>query len=279
MEIQILKFMDYYSNTTVWITGASSGIGEALVLRYAQLGASVILSSRNSDKLNAVAEKCRNIPTVNGSEAEFFVIPVDMSSESSITEAWEKVKSLNRKIDILINNAGISQRALTRDASIDIDKKVMDLNYFGPVFLTKLVLPHMLDNKKGHIVAISSIVGKFGFPLRSAYSASKHALKGFFESLDAEEYQNNIRVTLVYPGFITTNISVNAVTADGTASGEMDNNQKGGMSPETCAKKIVRGIEKEKHELLVGKKELLLVHIRRFLPALYYKMARKVSPT
>jgi short-subunit dehydrogenase len=271
--------MDYSSKTTVWITGASSGIGEALALRYAQLGTSVILSSRNREKLTAVADKCRNLAAAKGSDAEFFVVPVDMSSEVLITEAWETVKSLNRNVDILINNAGISQRALTRDASIEIDKKVMTLNYFGPVFLTKLVLPHMLENENGHIVAISSIVGKFGFPLRSAYSASKHALKGFFESLDAEEYRNNIRVTLVYPGFITTNISVNAVTADGTASGEMDNNQKGGMSPEACAKKIVRGIEKGKHEILVGKKELLLVHIRRFLPALYYKMARKVSPT
>ncbi len=271
--------MTYSSDTTVWITGASSGIGAALAFRYAELGASVILSSRNEEKLNAVAAKCRDLSAENGSNQEFYVVTMDMSSEASISEAWNRVKNLNRKICILINNAGISQRALTRGASIEIDKKVMTLNYFGPVFLTKLVLPHMLENKGGHIAATSSIVGKFGFPLRSAYSASKHALKGFFESLDAEEYHNNIRVTLIYPGFVSTNISVNALTAEGTASGMMDNNQKNGMAPETCAKKIVKAIDKGKHEVLVGRKELLLVYIRRFLPALYYKMARKVSPT
>lgn len=273
------KVMTYSSEITVWITGASSGIGEAMAYRYASLGASVILSSRNETRLNEVAEKCRIIASAKTDNPEFFVIPLDISSEDSISEAWNSVKALNRRINILINNAGISQRALTRDASIDIDKKVMTLNYFGPVFLTKLVLPHMLENGGGHIAATSSIVGKFGFPLRSAYSASKHALKGFFESLDAEEYKNNIRVTLLYPGFITTNISVNAVTADGTPSGKMDKNQKGGMSAEACAKKIVKAIDKGKHEVLVGRKELMLVHIRRFLPALYYKMARKVSPT
>jgi len=272
--------MAYTSETTVWITGASSGIGEALAVRYSQLGASVILSSRNREKLDIVAAKCKEAAAGKyGKQAPVqYVVPVDMSSETDILKAWKQVQSFSVNISILINNAGISQRSLARATGVEVDRKVMDLNFFGPVLLTKLVLPQMQEYGGGQIVAVSSIVGKFGFPLRSAYSASKHAIKGFFESLDAEEHNNNIHVTLVYPGFISTNISINAVTSSGEAHGRMDNNQKGGMPADICAKKIVKAVEKRKHEALVGRKELLLVHIRRFIPALYYKMARRVSP-
>jgi len=281
--LPIGQLMVYSANTTVWITGASSGIGAALAEHYARLGASVILSSRNESQLQTVALRCVKISAPSDGKKrkspDFFVVPVDMASTESIAKAWAEVGKLNRPIDILINNAGISQRSLTRDTGTEIDRKVMELNFFGTLTLTKMVLPHMLTHGGGHIAAISSIVGKFGFPLRSAYSASKHALKGFFESLDAEERKHRIFVTLVYPGFITTKISVNALTADGTAHGAMDNNQKQGMAPEICARKIERAIRRRKHEVLVGRKELLLVHIRRFLPALYYTMARRVNPT
>lgn len=272
-----------YSETTVWITGASSGIGEALALHYAGRGASVVLSSRKREKLAEVAQKCYSVACDGGyqglMEDKFFVVPIDMADQDSISRAWVQVQKLTQRIDILINNAGVSQRALTRDATLSLDRKVMEINFFGTVMLTKLVLPHMLANGGGHVAAVSSIVGKFGFPLRSAYSASKHAIKGFFESLDAEERKNNIFVTLVYPGFITTNISINALAGDGSNHGQMDNNQAGGMPVDICAKKIARAIEKKKHEVLVGRKELLLVHIRRFLPFLYYRLASKVNPT
>ncbi|PID93875.1 MAG: short chain dehydrogenase [Bacteroidetes bacterium] len=271
--------MKYTSKTTVWITGASSGIGEALAYRYAELGVSVILSSRKEVELHRVAAQCRRLSPPMEEPPKFSVISMDMASEASIVEAWERVKGLHRKVDILIHNAGISQRSLVRHGKMDIDRKVMELNFFGPVFLTRLVLPSLLENGGGHLVAISSIVGKFGFPLRSAYAASKHAIKGFFESLKAEEYAHKIRVTLVYPGFIRTNISRNALNEEGVPSGKMDENQKGGMPVEVCARKIVKAIAKEKHEVLVGGKELTMVYFRRFLPLLHYKLVRRVSPT
>lgn len=256
-------------NKVIWITGASSGIGEALSVALASEGAKLVLTARNEEKLNDLKEKC-----INFSE-HCMVLPMDLFQLDTIPAAVNKVIAEFGQIDMLINNAGISQRALTREADLSIDRKVMELNFFSPIALTKVVLPHMLKQKSGHIVAVSSIVGKFGFPLRSAYSSSKHALFGFFDSLRAEE--DDLDITIVIPGRIHTNISVNAIDKDGKADGKMDAGQADGMSADKCAEIIVKGLKNKKKELLVGKKELMMVHIRRFLPCLYYKMAKKIS--
>ncbi len=256
-------------NKVVWITGASSGIGEALSVQLAKQGAKLVLTARNEEKLQALKSKC--LPY----SQDCMVLPLDLFQIDKMPAAVEQVISYYGRIDMLINNAGISQRVLTRDAGLEIDRKVMELNFFSPVALTKAVLPYMLKQKSGHLVIVSSIVGKFGFPLRSAYSSSKHALIGFFDSLRAEE--EDLDVTIVIPGRIQTNISLNALGKDGKAEGKMDPGQATGMPAEKCAHIIVNGLRHKRKELLVGNKELLMVHIRRFLPRLYYALAQKVA--
>jgi len=256
-------------NKVVWITGASSGIGEALAIALAKDGARLVLTARNEEKLTTLQAKCLNYNN------KCMVLPMDLLQIDAMPTAVEKVIAEYGRIDMLINNAGISQRALTREADLSIDRRVMELNFFSPVALTKAVLPYMLAQKSGHIAAVSSIVGKFGFPLRSAYSSSKHAIFGFFDSLRAEE--SDLDVTIIIPGRIQSNISLNAIDKDGKPSGTMDAGQANGMPAEKCAAIIINGLKHKKKELLVGNKELLMVHIRRFLPRLYYKLAKKVS--
>lgn len=261
--------MQQLHNKVIWITGASSGIGEALALALAKEKAQLILTARNEEKLKQLKSKCLEYTD------NCLVMAMDLFAIELFPKAVEQVIQHYGRIDMLINNAGISQRALTRESNLTIDRKVMELNFFSPVALTKAVLPQMLKQKSGHIVAVSSIVGKFGFPLRSAYSSSKHALFGFFDSLRAEE--DDLDITIIIPGRVQSNISLNALGKDGKAGGTMDPGQANGMSADKSAKIIVKALKHKKKEVLVGNKELLMVHIRRFLPSLYYKMAKKVS--
>lgn len=263
----------FYNDKIIWITGASSGIGEALAYKLARENARLILSSNNNEELIRVKNKCLEYCKV--CEA----IPLDLEIPSSIKEAFEKVISIFPKIDILINNGGISQRTLIKDTSMEIFRKIMEINLFGAVQLTKLVLPVMIENGGGNIVVTSSISGKFGFPLRSAYAASKHALHGFFETVRLENINNNIKVTIVCPGRVRTNISLNAISSDGKPHGKMDDGQNGGISPEKCALRITKAIRKNKKEVLIGGKELLMVHFKRFFPFIFYKLATKIKST
>lgn len=257
--------------TTVWITGASSGIGEALALQLADLQCSLILSARSEDKLEAVKQKVES----RGGKAE--VLPLDLTQSDTFQDKAQEAATLFGGIDILVNNGGISQRAKASEASLEIDRQVMEVNFFGAIGLTKAALPY-LNKGASHIVVISSVVGKFGFPLRSAYAASKHALHGFFESFALEEKENGVRVTLVMPGRIKTNISKNALTKDGSKHGEMDAGQANGISAEVCARKIIRAVEHNKREVLIARGEAILVQLRRFIPSLFYYAASKVNP-
>jgi dehydrogenase/reductase SDR family protein 7B len=257
----------------VWITGASSGIGKELALGYARKGAKVILTSRNKEKLQEIAGLCRNYG------AETFVATLDLENQEGIKSCVAEVLSNFPKIDILINNGGISQRSLAIETPIEVDRKIMETNFFGAITLTKEVLPALVKGNGGNIVVISSVTGKFGFPLRTAYSASKHALQGFFEAIRAELYDKNIKVTIVSPGRIVTNISINSITKNGSKYGIMDKGQASGMSADICAGKIISAVASNKKELLIGSKEVLLVYIRRYFPALFHLLARKVKPT
>ena len=182
------------------------------------------------------------------------------------------------KIDILINNGGISQRSLTKDTSLQVDRNIMEINYFGTIALTKVVLPHFLKQGHGMFVVTTSTVGKIGTPYRSGYSASKHALHGFFDSLRAEEHDNNIKVLLVCPGFIQTNISVNALTGSGEALGTMDKATAQGLTPKECARQIINGILTEKQEIVVGGiKERGGILIKRFFPNYFSVLIRKMK--
>ncbi|MBI4646682.1 MAG: SDR family oxidoreductase [Bacteroidia bacterium] len=260
-----------FNNKVVWITGASSGIGEALAYEFAKQDAVLILSSNMENELEQVKINCLKYCK------KCYTIPFDIAYPEQIRSATDKVLSGFDRIDFLINNAGVSQRSLVMETPIEIDRKIMEINYFGSVILTKNILPVMVKNG-GHIVVISSITGKFGFPLRSAYAASKHALYGFFESVRTELEEKNIRVTMVAPGRIRTNISVNALTKDGSAYGIMDRGQNTGIGVEKCAKKILKAINNNKKEAYIGGKEIILVYLKRYIPFLFYKIVSKVMP-
>ncbi|MFW5886941.1 MAG: SDR family NAD(P)-dependent oxidoreductase, partial [Bacteroidota bacterium] len=179
-----------YKGKIIWITGASSGIGEALAYEFARRGSTLILSARREKQLEEVRKKCLELTT------HCHICLMDLGNPGQIEDCTKKVLNQFDRIDVLVNNGGISQRSLIMETPLDIDRKIMEINYFGSVLLTKLVLPVMVKNGGGHVVAISSIVGKFGFPLRSAYSASKHAMVGFFETLKTELNKDNIKVPL-----------------------------------------------------------------------------------
>jgi short-subunit dehydrogenase len=202
------------------------------------------------------------------------VFPLDLTDAESIKEVSNEVLS-KFQIDILFNNGGISQRSLTSETTIENDRKIFEVNYFGHVQMTKAVLPQMLARKSGHIVTISSLTGKWGFYLRSAYAASKHALHGFFDSLRMEVEDLGIRVTLITPGFIATEISKHAIDKSGNPSGEMDNNQAQGILAEDCAKQILKGIFSGKEEFGVGGKELRALFLHRYFPRLFKKILKK----
>jgi dehydrogenase/reductase SDR family member 7B len=261
--------MDTFRNKVIWITGASSGIGEALVNAFAAAGARLVLSARRTDEL----ERVKQAAGLNDSNS--LILPLDLADTSKTDQLTQQVIQKFGRIDILINNGGISQRALTKDTSLDTDRRIMEINYFGTVALTKSVLPHMLKQKSGHLIVMSSISGKFGFYLRSAYSASKHALHGFFESLRMEIANDNVNVLIVCPGKIRTNISVNAVTGSGGKHNKMDESTEQGMSADECARQIVHAIVKNKEEVLIGGKELKAVWLKRFFPTLFSKLIRK----
>jgi len=266
------KILDF-SKKVVWITGASSGIGRALALAFAKKGADIVLSSRKRPQLELVQDACQNLG------AECLVLPLDLADSSHFPARAEEVIQKFGKIDILINNGGMSQRSLIKETPLDLDRKLMEINYFGNIALTKAVLPHMLAQKSGHIVTVTSIAGKFGFPLRSAYSASKHALHGFYETMRTELKNDNIQVTIAIPGRVKTQISVHALLKDGSANNKMDEGQASGISAEKCAADIIKAIQKNKKEVLIGGKELWLAHIHRFVPSLYYRIVDKVKPT
>ena len=262
-----------FSNKIVWITGASSGIGKALSIELSQQNAKLILSSRDINSLELVKNECKTPQNVA-------IVPLDLEDYTQVSKKVTKAIAAFGAIDILVNNGGISQRALVKDTNILVDKRIMDINYLGTVALTKAILPHFIANKKGHFVVTTSIVGKIGTPLRSSYAASKHALHGFFDSLRAEHHKDNIAVTLICPGFVNTNVSINALTGDGSPQQKMDVATQNGIEPERFAKLMAKAIKNKKEEVYIGGfKEKLGVYVKRFFPKILSIMIRKLSVT
>lgn len=262
-----------YKGKVVWITGASSGIGEASAYRFAKAGAKLILTARNQMQLTAVAQECIKLGAIDAK-----VLPCDVSQVEQLPALASQAWAMFDGIDLLFNNAGISQRSSTDDTQMSVIRTIMDTDFFAPVAITKAVLPLMLARKAGQIAVTTSIAGRFGFPMRCAYSSAKHALYGFFETLQAEYYQQGIRVTMVCPGRVKTNISLRALEQDGTPHGKMDAGQAGGISTTKAANVIFKALQHEKLEVLVGGKELLMVYIKRFFPQLCARLARKIKP-
>lgn len=263
---------NFFSGKTAWITGGSSGIGEALAKRLAALNAKVIISSFDIPELNRVAEEIKN------SGGKVFIVAFDLSEPTEVERAAENVLSQHGEIHFLFNNGGVSQRTNALDTPVEVDRKLMEINYFSGVILTKILLPQMIQQGGGHIIATSSISGLFGFPLRSAYAASKHALHGFYESVWTEYYDKNIQTTLICPGRVKTNISIHALGKDGKPHGKMDQGQAGGISPEECAKQILKAVMKNKRQVLIGGKELILARLKMYFPFIFYRLVRKISP-
>ena len=265
--------MKQFKDRIIWITGSSSGIGRSLALQFFELGAKLVLSGRNKPALEEVARQA------NVGEESYLILDFDLASDFDAKELAAKVIDKFGRIDYLFNNGGISQRSLTVDTAVEVDRRIFEINFFAADKLTKAVLPYMLKNGFGHIAATSSVVGKFGIPMRSAYAASKHALHGFYDSLRAEMHGKNIYVSVIIAGRILTNISQNAVTEDGSKYNKLDEGQANGLSADEAARRIIKGIAKRKPEIMFGKKELLMVYIRRYFPALFYYMAPRVKPT
>lgn len=262
----------YFNHKIIWITGASSGIGEALVKELsANTTSNIILSSRKEEQLYTVAEKAGLAPD------RYAILPLDLEDYKAMPDIAAKAMEKFGKIDILINNAGLSQRSLAIETDIEVDKRLIEVDYIGTVALTKAVLPYMIRNGGGQIAVVSSLMGIFGAPMRSGYAAAKHALHGFFDALRAELYQQKIDITIICPGFIQTNISIHAVTGDGSAQGTMDDATQKGMPADVFAKKMLLAIEKRKKQKAIGGKEVMAVYLKRFFPGLLAKVIRKAK--
>ncbi|MCG9879854.1 MAG: SDR family oxidoreductase [Bacteroidia bacterium] len=261
----------YFKNKRILITGASSGIGNALAVAIAQPSVHLILVARNIDKLQSVAQACE----AKGASTEMHFL--DVSKESDIIAFAQQLKQNHSYLDVLINNAGISQRSQAEETSLEVDRRIMEVNFFGQVQLTKQLWPLLCNSLHANIVLISSVVGTFGFPQRSAYSASKHAMEGFFESWMLENSRENIHFTVVSPGRIQTDISQNALKADGTAHQKMDDGQLNGIHAAVCAQKIIKGVSKNKRKIYVVQKEMVLIILRKVWPTLFVYLVKKLK--
>lgn len=249
----------------IWITGASSGIGEALAYELSKQGRTLILSARRKDALETVKANC-TLPE------KITILPLDLSNFNSLPDLTKQAIAIHGKIDVLINNGGISQRSLIAETKFEVFEKMIDVNYLGTLQLTKSLLPHFIAEKAGHFVTVTSLMGKFGSPYRSGYCGAKHALHGFFDVLRMEHEKDNIDVTLICPGFIQTNVAKNALTADGSAQEKQDQATANGLRVATCAKRIIRAMEKKKFEAYVGGTEIAGAYLKRFFPRLLHKV-------
>lgn len=264
--------MKDFNNKIVWITGASDGIGKEMAIQMAKEGAKIILTARSVDKLNAVKDSLAG----DG----HLVYPMDLLKVDTIPAAAKEVLAKMGTVDILVNNAGISQRSLAKDTLLEVDRKIMEIDHFAVVALTKSVLPKMMEQQSGHIIAISSVAGKMGTPMRTAYCAAKHAVIGFMDGLRAEVHTDNIKVMVVTPGSVKTNISINALEGDGKKHNVTDPLIANGIPVEVCVKKILQGIKKNTPELLIAdRRTTLAVYARRFYPTYLFKAMTKMQTT
>jgi len=267
--------MSNLTGKVIWITGASSGIGEALTYELVKHGAKLILSARRKEELERVKGNCQA-----AAQPFIRILPLDLSEPSTLKLSVEAAIQLFGHIDILINNGGISQRSLAKDTTLDVDRRIMEVDYFGSMGLSKHLLPHFLNRKAGHFVTVTSVMGKIGTPYRTGYAAAKHALHGFFDSLRAELWKDskNIFVTLVCPGWINTNLSIAALLGDGSAQNRKDDTHESGMKPEVFARKMIRAIQQKKREVYIGgTKEVFAIYLKRFLPGLFSKIVRNAK--
>lgn len=257
--------MRYFQGKTVWLTGASSGIGLAMAQQLAEAGAHLILTSRRQDALEQVRQSLAH-------PKRHQVLALDLSQPEQAA-AMAKDTLGDQMIDILINNAGVSQRSLILETDMSVYRQLMEIDYFGVIALTKLVLPRMVERRAGQIVTVSSVAGKVGTKLRSGYNGAKFGVIGFMDSLRAEMAQYGLTVTSILPGFINTQVAHNSLTGDGSALGHEDPDNAGGISAEACARKSLEAIAAKKAEVVVGSGlSKLAPFLQRFFPGLVRRM-------
>jgi short-subunit dehydrogenase len=267
--------MSSIKGQVIWVTGASSGIGEALVYNLAHQGAKLILSARRKEEMERVKGNCPEY-----AQPDIRILPLDLSDVSTLALMAQAATQFFGHVDVLINNGGISQRSMAKDTILDVDRRLMEVNYFGAIALTKGLIPHFIQRKKGHFVVISSVMGMIGAANRSGYAASKHALHGFFDCLRAELWKESkdIHVTMVCPGWISTNLALHALTANGSELNNEDKRNSSGKTPEALATRIVSAIKAKKEEVYFGGfKEMTSIYLKRFVPGIFSKIVRNVK--
>lgn len=261
--------MRSFTDQVVWITGASSGIGAACARAFAAAGARVVLSARRAAELQTVAA------TLAGGPDCHLVLPLDLAAADTFPAAVATVLERCGQIDLLFNNGGLGQRGLAAHTPLDVDRRLMEVNYFGQVALTKAVLPHLLARRTGRIAIVSSVVGYVATPNRSAYAASKHALHGFFNALRAELHRDGIGVSVICPGYVRTELSLYALDSSGQNHAKMDRSQAKAMSADTFAAKLLPRLAAGQDEILIGGSEIYGVYLQRFIPAIVRRILRR----
>jgi dehydrogenase/reductase SDR family member 7B len=265
--------MKDFTDKIVWITGASSGIGEALAYAFSAAGARILLSSRRTDELERVKAACAHPDLAR-------VLPLDLLDHASFAERTAEAIGAFGHVDIMVHNGGVSSRSLVTETEMDVHRRLMEVDYFSYVALTKALLPHFTGRKSGRFVVMSSVMGKIGTPMRSAYAAAKHALHGFFDCLRAEVSPMGIGVTVLTPGYIRTNISLHALTKDGSALGQASRNIEKGLPPDEAARQILRAVGRREFETYIGKRsgEMFALLLNRWVPGALMRRAPKLMP-
>jgi len=264
---------DFFNNKVVWVTGASSGIGEFLAYALSAGGAKLVLSARRQEELERVKAACANPGQVK-------ILLLDLGDVPSLEDKAAKAVACFGRVDIMVHNGGITQRGLVTELALEAHRRIMEVDYFSYVALTKSLLPYFTEQKSGHFVVTSSVMGKVGTPMRSAYAAAKHALHGFFDCLRAEVVADNIKVTILTPGYIRTNISLYALTKDPYGLAVRSENIDNGLAPEKAAKQILRAIEKGAFEAYIGRfsSERFALWVNQFLPGVFTRIAPRLIP-
>ncbi|XP_047399463.1 dehydrogenase/reductase SDR family member 7B isoform X1 [Sciurus carolinensis] len=271
--LQWMRTKAYLRNAVVVITGATSGLGKECARAFHAAGAKLVLCGRNVEALEELTRELMASHASQGQTHKPYTVIFDLADTGATVAAAAEILQCFGYVDILINNAGISYRGTVMDTTVDVDKRVMETNYFGPIALTKALLPSMIKRRQGHIVAISSIQGKISIPFRSAYAASKHATQAFFDCLRAEMEQDEIQVTVISPGYIHTNLSVNAITADGSRYGAIDKNTAQGRSPAEVAQDVLAAVGKKKKDVILADLlPSLAIYVRTLAPELFFSI-------
>ncbi|XP_067911929.1 dehydrogenase/reductase SDR family member 7B isoform X2 [Heterodontus francisci] len=269
--LQSMKEQAYVQDAVVVITGTSSGLGKECARVFYAAGARLVLCGRNRQKLEELAKELTGMVNKKRKTHVPHVVTFDLADLDTMGSSAQEILNCFGKVDVLINNAGISYRGNILNTAVSVDKDVMNINYFGPVALTKAILPSMVQRRSGHVAVISSVQGKIAIPFRSAYAASKHATQAFFDCLRAEVEQYGVKVTIISPGYIRTNLSLNAVTGDGSKYGVMDKSTAEGYEPGVAAEAVLMAVcRRKKDVLLAGFLPTAAVYLRTLVPSLFF---------